>query len=71
VEGLGPPPFRLARRPRECGTRRGDPPLAAKLNQNASHYNKGRRRRRSVAIANLKKGTGTLLTSVMKTTVGF
>jgi hypothetical protein len=65
------PPFRLARRPRECGIRRGDPPLAAKLNQGASHNNKGRRRRTSVAIANLKKETGTLLKSVMKTAVGF
>jgi hypothetical protein len=67
-----PPPFRLARRSRECGTR-GEcpPPLAVNLNQDASHNNKGRRRQRSVAVVNLKKGTGTLLTSVMKTTVGF
>jgi hypothetical protein len=47
------------------------PFLAANLNQGASHNNKGRRRRRSVAVANLNKGTETPLTSVRKTTVGF
>jgi hypothetical protein len=47
------------------------PPLVVKLNQDVSQKNKGRRRQRSVAVANLKKGTGTLLTSVMKTTLGF
>jgi hypothetical protein len=47
------------------------PPLAAKLNQDASHNNEGRRRRMSVAEVYEMKGTGTFLTSVMTTTVGF
>jgi hypothetical protein len=34
---------------------RGCPFLAAKLNQDASHNNKGRRRRRSVAVASISK----------------
>jgi hypothetical protein len=63
----GPPQTRSTAQ----GMRGSGPPIAANLNQDASHNNKGRRRRRCVEVANVKKGTGTLLTSVMKTTVGF
>jgi hypothetical protein len=71
VVGLGPPSDSNDGSGNAVLGGRGPSFLAANLNQNASHNNKGRRRQRSVAVANLKKGTGALLTSVRKTAVGF